>query len=152
MTLAKRGAIITALVAALLVGVAASGFALTQSAAAHTEVALTPTPEAPAGASGQATIMERFTQDGLQRVSVVVEVSDLSVLSSYVLEGWLVDVDSGYKLSLGGFTTDDDGGGTLRFQQRMVNFSLYDKVVLTLEPAHDMDPNPGTPLLVGDTP
>jgi hypothetical protein len=147
-----RGTMMAALVTALLVGVAVSGLALAKPADAHMEVPLAPTPDAPADASGEARIMERFTRDGLQATDIEVKVSDLPVQDGYVLEGWLVDMETGYKLSLGGFTTDRHGDGTLHFEQRMVNFSLYDLVVITLEPAHDTDPNPGTPLLVGDAP
>jgi hypothetical protein len=150
-----RGTIMAALVVTLLAGVAVGVFGLTRTADAHlqvTEVTLAPTPDAPAGASGKAHLISRFTRDDLEATNIVVKVKDLPVPDGYVLEGWLVDMDSGYKLSLGGFTTGHNGDATFHFNQRMVNFSLYEKVVITQEPAHDIDPNPATPVLVGDAP
>lgn len=53
-----------------------------------------------------------------------------------VLEGWLVDEGSTYKLSLGQFRN-----GTLDFSQYMVNPYTYNNFEVTEEPAEDPDPN-----------
>ena len=60
-----------------------------------------------------------------------------------VLEGWLVDEGSGYKLSLGQFRN-----GTLDFSQYMVNPYTYNNFEVTEEPAEDADPNAPIPLQV----
>lgn len=77
--------------------------------------------------------------------------TELSPMAGYVLEGWLVDVQTGYKLSLGalaGDEDDDDDGGeaVLHFRQRMVNPWTYGVLVLTAEAAADLDPNPAMPV------
>jgi hypothetical protein len=53
-----------------------------------------------------------------------------------VLEAWLVDEGSGYKLSLGQFRN-----GTLDSSQYMVNPYTYNNFEVTEEPAEDPDPN-----------
>ena len=53
-----------------------------------------------------------------------------------VLEGWLVDEGSGYKLSLGQFRN-----GTLDSSQYMVNPYTYNNFEVSEEPAEDPDPN-----------
>ncbi len=58
-----------------------------------------------------------------------------------VLEGWLVDMQSGYKLSLGELNKN-----TLVFTQRMVNPWIYDSIVITEEPMDDTDPGPNMPI------
>lgn len=64
-----------------------------------------------------------------------------SEMKSKVLEGWLVDMQSGYKLSIG-----ELNGNTLVFTQRIVNPWIYDLIVITEEPMNDTDPNPDTPI------
>jgi hypothetical protein len=59
-----------------------------------------------------------------------------------VLEGWLVDMQSGYKLSTGQLSA----GNNLIFMQRIVNPWIYDLIVITEEPANDIDPNPQMPI------
>lgn len=68
-------------------------------------------------------------------------------------EGWLVDMQTDYKLSLGALTSadddDDDDGGprwVLKFHQRMVNPFTYGVLVITTEPLGDADPNPAAPV------
>ncbi len=67
-------------------------------------------------------------------------------------EGWLVDEDSGYWLSLGMFSTDNFGNGRLNQataignmpeKQRLFHvLDAYDAVAVTLEPWPDIDPRP----------
>ncbi len=70
---------------------------------------------------------------------------DISVPSGFVLEGWLVDAPplggTGYKLSLG--LLED---GELKFEQNMVNVFTYNFLVITMEPANDLDPNAAGPV------
>ena len=73
-----------------------------------------------------------------------------STSSGMVQEGWLVDMDSGYKLSLG----KADSHGELMFSQSMVNPWIYDAIVITEEPIGDSDPAPNVPVggILLDTP
>ncbi|MFQ5941473.1 MAG: hypothetical protein ACE5KA_07250 [Nitrososphaerales archaeon] len=64
------------------------------------------------------------------------------LMQGNVLEGWLVDVDSGYKLSTGQLSERN----ILVFNQRMVNPSIYDLLVITEEPMNDTDPSPNMPI------
>lgn len=65
--------------------------------------------------------------------------------SGTVLEGWLVDVESDYKLSTG----KANDRNILIFGQRMVNPSIYDVLVITAEPIGDTDPAPTLPPVGG---
>ena len=78
--------------------------------------------------------------DGSDHVNVTTNIKSIS--SGMVLEGWLVDMDSGYKLSLG--KSHDDG--KLWFSQQMVNPWIYDVLVITEEPIGDSDPSPHKPV------
>lgn len=60
--------------------------------------------------------------------------------SGFVLEGWLVDVTTGYKLSLGQLDETE-----LKFKQMLVNPFTYNVLVITVEPYNDTDPNPSVP-------
>lgn len=62
-----------------------------------------------------------------------------------VFEGWLVDTNTGYKLSLGQLD-----GTKLQFTQSMVNPSIYKLVVITIEPVGKTDPNPSGVIAGGD--
>lgn len=66
---------------------------------------------------------------------------DISPMSDYVFEGWLVDPGTDYKLSLG--QLED---GELEFEQDMVNPFTYTVLVITMEEANDLDPRPDTPV------
>ena len=59
----------------------------------------------------------------------------------HVFEGWLVDMETGYKLSLGQLRRS-----SLEFEQRMVNPWTYGVLVITVEPSGDLDPNPVAPV------
>ena len=63
-----------------------------------------------------------------------------------VLEGWLVDFESGYALSTGKANDQNK----IIFTQRMVNPTIYDAIVITAEPINDIDPTPA-PLHIGGT-
>ncbi len=66
---------------------------------------------------------------------------DAQPIQGYVYEGWLVDMQTGYKLSLGQFRDN-----SLKFDQHMVNPWTYGVLVITSEPVSDLDPNPATPI------
>ena len=74
------------------------------------------------------------------QVNVTTTIKNTS--SGMVQEGWLVDMDSGYKLSLG----KADSHGKLMFSQSMVNPWIYDVLVITEEPIGDSDPAPNVPV------
>lgn len=74
------------------------------------------------------------------RVTIRAEV-ELEAPDGYTLEGWLVDMQTDYKLSLG--ELDDE---TLRFRQQMVNPWTYGVLVITAEPVGDLNPNPAMPV------
>jgi hypothetical protein len=75
------------------------------------------------------------------RTSVFAHV-DLVASEGSVLEGWLVDEGTGYKLSLGQLNDN----GSLSFHQVLVNAYTYNVLVITEEPDNDTDPNPATPV------
>jgi hypothetical protein len=68
---------------------------------------------------------------------------DLVASEGSVLEGWLVDEGTDYKLSLGQL---NDNNGSLIFHQDLVNAYTYNVLVITEEPDNDADPNPATPV------
>jgi hypothetical protein len=66
---------------------------------------------------------------------------DLVASEGSVLEGWLVDAATDYKLSLG-----ELDNGSLIFHQDLVNAYTYNLLVITEEPDNDTDPNAATPV------
>ncbi len=76
---------------------------------------------------------------------------NLEYLKNYdeIYEVWLVDIDTGYQLSLGLFTVDRDGDA--RFTWKHPGYvNEYDMVVVTKEPYPDDDPRAnGDVVLVG---
>jgi hypothetical protein len=64
--------------------------------------------------------------------------SDITVTPAEgsTFEGWLVDTESGYKLSLGNVVN-----GSLQFDQTMVYPYTYSQFIITEEPIDDIDPN-----------
>jgi hypothetical protein len=67
---------------------------------------------------------------------------DLVASEGSVLEGWLVDAATDYKLSLG----ELNDSGSLIFHQDLVNAYTYNLLVITEEPDNDTDPNAATPV------
>jgi hypothetical protein len=101
--------------------------------------------------SAEARVKVNDNRDGTHDFSATVRVQDLPTDTGVVYEGWLVDdPGTGYKLSLGAFTTNHNGRENFTFRQTVVNVMLYDKLVITREPVNDADPNPATPVLSGD--
>jgi len=68
---------------------------------------------------------------------------DATPSEGIVYEGWLVDVDTGYKLSLGQF---NEQSNELFFSQEIVNPWIYNVLVISEEPMGDTDPSPDTPV------
>ncbi len=85
------------------------------------------------------------------KMSGLLTVRTLDYLSSYkeIYEAWLVDIDTGYQLSLGLFTVDQDGDERMTWSHPSYA-NNYDMVVVTKEPYPDDDPRPsGDVVLVG---
>jgi len=86
------------------------------------------------------------------RTRVYMRVRDLPPLDDeHVYQAWLVDVDTGYPLSIGMFRAPWDGIADLDFDAPMSAF-VYDTFVITFEPFPDYDLHPGKPVLAGDIP
>ncbi len=84
------------------------------------------------------------------RMSGAVTTRNLDYLAlDKMYEAWLVDVETGYTLSLGLFSVDQDGD--VRFSWSHPGYvNAYDMIVVTKEPYPDKDPRPsGVVVLVG---
>ncbi len=92
----------------------------------------------PFGGDNLGTFKIRLKDDN--RVTFIVKLSGPKMMTDKVLEGWLVDSESGYKLSTGQFNEKN----MLIFSQRMVNPAIYDMLVITEEPKDDINPSPST--------
>ena len=108
-----------------------------------------PTDDKPFGEDAIGTYKVRVTHNN--KVTIIAKPSKAMVeelmmkhkmMQASVLEGWLIDVDSGYKLSTGQLSERY----VLVFHQRMVNPSIYDLLVITEEPMNDEDPTPNIPI------
>ncbi len=70
--------------------------------------------------------------------------------SNQIYELWLVDVDTGYKLSMGVFFSDDSQDGRFSFTYHR-SVGEYDKAVVTVEPYPDTSPwHSGDVAVTGD--
>lgn len=110
-----------------------------------------------AGRGGYAPMFPRGTArvksgtwNGFAESQVLINVKDLPVSSKIGghFEAWLVDDDTGYRLSMGTFTTIFGGVGQLRYRADNY-FGAYDRVEITAEPFNDWDVLPGPALLQG---
>jgi len=72
------------------------------------------------------------------KIQVSIGVDVQPTVADNVLEAWLVDVRTGYYHSLGMLDSD----GKLSLIQSMVNPYVYDQIVITEEPADNLEPNP----------
>ncbi len=85
------------------------------------------------------------------RMSGTITTRNLDYLDQYdeIYEAWLIDLDTGYPLSLGLFIVDADG--YKRFSYMTESYvNVYDAVVVTKENYPDEDPRPsGNVVLVG---
>jgi hypothetical protein len=90
---------------------------------------------------------------GFPRAQANFETKDLEpsdrINSQY--EAWLVDEDTGYRLSLGTFTTLFGGVGELWYRTDNY-FDAYEWVEITVEPYDDIDVSPGPVVLLGRIP
>jgi hypothetical protein len=131
------------MVAAVVAAGTASIFSITDAAEATNKERIagtltTPSDGNPFGGDEVGTFSVR--SDGSE-TSISADVSLVAPEGS-VLEGWLVDVGTDYKLSLGQL----DGKGSLSFRQDLVNAYTYNVLVITEEPEDDTDPNAATPV------
>lgn len=130
------------------VGVIASALlaVLAISLVSASEVRLQLNPVGGSTATGTAKIERDIENSGIQDVEIQVRV-DSTPAEGSVFEGWLVDQETGFKLSMGAFKMDQRGRGKLQFEQEMVNFDIFDMLIVTTEPVNDQNPNPGTSVL-----
>ncbi len=96
--------------------------------------------------AGEAPFGGKVVGDHLVRVNgnqiSIVTSFDANPSAGMVYEGWLVDMATGYKLSLGQFNAKND----LFFSQEIVNPWIYNVLVISEEPMGDTDPSPHTPV------
>lgn len=88
--------------------------------------------------------------NGLPKAEVRIRTKDLpdSGKDHTQFEAWLVDDDSGYRLSVGTFVTGF--GGVAELVYHVNNYlDAYDRVELTIEPWNDLDVLPGQVILAG---
>jgi hypothetical protein len=135
------------ILAAIVVVVAAAGgatlFSAIGAAEATAERIISETLTAPSNGDpfgGDQVGTFNVLSDGNQ-TSIFAQV-DLVASEGSVLEGWLVDAATDYKLSLGELNDD----GSLIFHQDLVNAYTYNLLVITEEPDNDTDPNAATPV------
>ena len=97
-------------------------------------------------AYGKAKVSVKMKK-GLYDVEIRLQLIDLAKEQGQVYEGWLVDEDSGYKLSMGAFAPSNAGRANYKFKQQMVNFMIYDEIVITRESSNDENPMPNEVVL-----
>ena len=104
-------------------------------------------------ADGYISILSvRSGEKNLDNVRVKFDVKNLYNDDDEIFEAWLVDLDSGYKLSIGSFVTNENGRESFIFRQKIVNFKIYDMIVVSVEDVNDFNPNPHTPILYAEIP
>ena len=99
--------------------------------------------------TGSARISLILTKDNLYDTRARVKVENFGNMDGFVFEGWLMDNESGYKLSLGALRKKDGNAPhmDLNFREFLVNFPIYDKLVITKEALNDTNPNPANTIL-----
>ena len=92
--------------------------------------------------------LHSVTAYGYSNAQVNIKTKDLPPTSrtNGQYEAWLVDDDSGYRLSLGTFTTIEGGVAELLYSANLY-INQYDAIEITLEPLYDTDVSPG-PLML----
>jgi len=90
---------------------------------------------------------------GFPHAEIKITTKDIPVTSEVKgqFEAWVVDSESGYRLSLGTFTTLGGGVGELYFNADTY-LDPYDWVEITIEPFDDYDVSPGPIVLLGRIP
>ncbi len=109
------------------------------------------------GASGKADIVSITTNNGLNNVKITITARGLEPFykakcnsCKNVYEVWLIDKDSPYGLSLGAFTPNRAGKVFYIFQQKQVNFLVYDYLAIAEKPMNSFDPFSGDVVLLAD--
>jgi hypothetical protein len=107
--------------------------------------------------SGEAVIESAKDENGVDKVKINLDVQlqRQNEDDNMVHQAWLVDEDSNYNLSMGVLTQTSTGNQesqnkSLEFRQRMANFSIYDKIVITMDSLDDENPEPGREVFTGD--
>lgn len=90
----------------------------------------------------------RYNQDVSSGVKIKVGELIPSYSREYVFEGWLVDKDTDYWLSVGLFDTIGRGTGEIELQKLNRYLDVYDDVVITREPFPDSNPAPSKEIVL----
>ena len=61
---------------------------------------------------------------------------------SYVYQAWLIDSETGYRISIGSTIRKNNGTGNMGFTQYMSYPKIFDKLEVTQEKIFDLDPTP----------
>lgn len=100
------------------------------------------------GVSGTATVIIGNVSGANPFVTTEISIRlNKTPSANTVYEGWLVDNDSKYKLSLGAFARD-----RLVFRQHLVDFTPYDAIAVSAEPTGERNPMPSTIVAMGNLP
>lgn len=100
------------------------------------------------GVSGTATVITGNVSGANPFVNTEINIRlDKTPSANTIYEGWLVDNDSNYKLSLGAFS-----GDRLYFRQHLVQFAPYDAIAVSAEPTAEGNPMPTTIISMGNLP
>lgn len=91
----------------------------------------------------------RYNQDVSSGVKIKVHELIPSYTRDYVFEGWLVDRDTDFWLSIGLFDTIGRGTGELELQKLNRYLDNYDDLVITREPFPDSNPAPSKEIVLG---
>jgi len=61
---------------------------------------------------------------------------------TYVYQAWLIDSETGYRMSIGSTIRKNNGTGSMGFTQYMSYPKIFDKLEVTKEKTFDLDPTP----------
>lgn len=86
--------------------------------------------DVPEQATGLATFTLKPMNDGLNKMTVKLNVRNLPERAGRVYEVWLVNFD-GTDLNLTAFDTDNDGDATTTVTRNVVNMAPYDRIIVT---------------------
>jgi len=65
----------------------------------------------------------------------------------YVYQAWLIDSETGYRMSIGSTIRKNNGTGTMSFTQYMSYPKVFDKLEVTKEKIFDLNPSPSQTLV-----
>ena len=100
-------------------------------------------------AYGKAKVTSKMKK-GLHDVEIRLQLIDLPVVEGKAYEAWLVDSESGNKLSMGAFVPSNSQRANFKFKSQMINFEIYDSILVTRESLGDEDPSEDEVVLTTD--